>query len=67
MYIYVCICICIYMCIYIYISNKIIGYIFIYNQCKFNVDLYGIFKNVIIYCKYTLKFSAFEVIYFIFL
>ena len=77
MYIYICVCVYIYMCIYIYIyiyiytyiyiSNKIIGYIFIYNQCKFNVDLYGIFKNVISYCKYTLKFSVFEVIYFIFL
>ena len=34
---------------------------------KFNVDLYWITKNVIIYCEYTLKFSVFEVIYFIFL
>ena len=34
---------------------------------KFNVDLYWIIKNVIIYCEYTLKFSVFEVIYFIFL
>ena len=54
-------------------SNWIIGYIFIYNyifiysKCKFNVDLYRIIKNVIIYCKYVLKFSVFEVIYFIFL
>ena len=53
---------------YIYISNRIIGYIFIYNKwCKFNVDLYWTFKNVIIYRKYTLKFLVFEVIYFIFL
>ena len=57
---------CIY--IYIYISNWIIGYIFTYNylfihsKCKFNVDLYWIIRNAIIYCKYTLKFSVFKVI-----
>ena len=49
------------------LSNRIIEYIFIYNKCRFNVDLYWIIKNVIIYCKYILKFSVFEVIYFIFL
>ena len=43
------------------------NYIFIYSKCKFNVDLYRIIKNVIIYCKYALKFSVFAVIYFIFL
>ena len=41
--------------------------IFIYSKCKFNVDLYWIIKNVIIYCKYALKFSIFEVIYYIIL
>ena len=32
---------------YIFICN----YIFIYSKCKFNVDLYLIIKNVIIYCN----------------
>ena len=31
------------------------------------MGLYRIIKNVIIYCKYVLKFSVFEVIYFVFL
>ena len=44
-----------------------IYHIFIYNKCEFNVDLYWIIKNVIIYCKYTLKFSVFEVIYIIYI
>ena len=42
-------------------------YTFIYCDCKFNVDFYCIIKNVIIYCKYVLKFSVFEAIYLIFL
>ena len=36
-----------------------VGYMLAYNKCKFNVDLYWIIKNVIIYCKYTLKLSVF--------
>ena len=44
-------------------SNRIVVYIFIYNKCKFNVDLYRILKNMITYCKYTLKSLVFEVIY----
>ena len=54
--------------IYIYISNWIIGYIhiqlyIIYKKCKFNVHLYWIIRNVIIYCKHAFKFSVFDVIY----
>ena len=30
-------------------------------------DLYQIIRNMIMYCKYALKFSVFEVIYFTFL
>ena len=72
-YLPICLYIYIYIHIYIYISNWIIGYMFIYNyifqysKCKFNFDWYWIIKNVMIYCKYGLKFEVFEVIYFIFL
>ena len=67
MYIYIYVYIYIY--IYIYISGYIFvhNYTFIYSKCEFNTDLYCFIKNVIIYCKYVLKFSVFEVIYFIFL
>ena len=55
-----------YQIIYIYIKldNRIV---FIYKKCKCNADLYCIIKNMVIYCKYILKFLVFEGMYFIFL
>ena len=39
-YIYIYLNICIYIYIYIYMSRYQIGYIFMYNRCKFIVDLW---------------------------
>ena len=54
----------IYIYIYIKSDNSIV---FIYKKCKCNADLYCIIKNMVIYCKYILKFLVFEGMYFIFL
>ena len=51
-----------YICIYVYQ----IGYIFTYN--KYNLWPVGIELSeiILIYCKYILKFSVFEIIYHFF-
>ena len=45
----------------------IYNYIFTYHKYKFNVNLYLIIKNVIIYWKYALQLFVFEVTYYLFL